>query len=63
MTYYMKEDDRPILYFSEDGYTLFKCEYEHGIRPSFDSFICNNHNLIKVSRKRAIEMLRFLENL
>jgi len=62
MTYYMKEDDEPVLYFSDDGCLLFKCPDEYG-SARFDSFICNNHNLMKVSKKRAEEMLQFLENL
>ena len=60
--YYMRLSDKPTLYFSTDGFILHEC----GIcedKPIFSVFICNCHDLVKVPKKRAIEMIRFLEQL
>jgi hypothetical protein len=60
MKYYMRPDDKPNLYCSDDGFTLFQCG-SCGEKPEFHGWICNEPELIKVSRKKAEEMLEFLE--
>ena len=58
----MRPSDSPNLYFSTDGFTVFECPLK-GDTPEFFGFMCNLHDLTKVSKHRAEEMLEFIEQL